>query len=99
MTRAVGDDDSLLKSLQEVVGLFKEAQTSVFKLMSSVSHQPSLLIRHPDPPLTKTIGLGTQVPQRAQIRCRTSPAQPGPRSRTGESQQLITNGSTGAVKE
>ena len=36
MTRAVGDDDSLLKSLQEVVGLFKEAQTSVFKLMSSV---------------------------------------------------------------
>ena len=37
MTRAVGDDDSLLKSLQEVVGLFKDAQTSVFKLMSSVS--------------------------------------------------------------
>ena len=41
MTRAVGDDDSLLKSLQEVVGLFKDAQTSVFKLMSSVS-QPTL---------------------------------------------------------
>jgi protoheme ferro-lyase len=37
MTRAVGDDDSLLKSLQEVVGLFRDAQTSVFKLMSSVS--------------------------------------------------------------
>ena len=37
MTRAVGDDDTLLKSLQEVVGLFKDAQTSVFKLMSSVS--------------------------------------------------------------
>lgn len=37
MTRAVGDDDSLLKSLQEVVGLFKDAQLSVFKLMSSVS--------------------------------------------------------------
>ena len=36
MTRAVGDDDSLLKSLQEVVGLFRDAQTSVFKLMSSV---------------------------------------------------------------
>lgn len=36
MTRAVGDDDSLLKSLQEVVALFREAQTSVFKLMSSV---------------------------------------------------------------
>ncbi|KAL9118599.1 MAG: hypothetical protein Q9187_004854 [Circinaria calcarea] len=37
MTRAVGDDDSMLKSLQEVVALFKEAQTSVFKLMSSDS--------------------------------------------------------------
>lgn len=37
MTRAVGDDDSMMKSLNEVVALFKEAQTSVFKLMSSVS--------------------------------------------------------------
>jgi len=37
MTRAVGDDDAMLKSLQEVVALFKEAQTSVFKLMSSDS--------------------------------------------------------------
>ena len=36
MTRAVADDESMMKSLQEVVGLFKEAQTSVFKLMSSV---------------------------------------------------------------
>lgn len=36
MTRAVGDDDSMLKSLQEVVGLFRDAQGSVFKLMSSV---------------------------------------------------------------
>lgn len=38
MTRAVGDDESMLKSLQEVVGLFELAQTSVFKLMSSVSY-------------------------------------------------------------
>lgn len=37
MTRAVGDDDSMLKSLQEVVSLFRDAQASVFKLMSSVS--------------------------------------------------------------
>jgi hypothetical protein len=44
MTRAVGDDDSMLTSLQEVVALFKEAQTSVFKLMSSVSPRPA-----PDP--------------------------------------------------
>ncbi|KAL8744025.1 MAG: hypothetical protein Q9190_003679 [Brigantiaea leucoxantha] len=37
MTRAVGDDDSMLQGLQEVVGLFREAQSSVFKLMSSDS--------------------------------------------------------------
>ncbi|KAL9100519.1 MAG: hypothetical protein Q9163_004108 [Psora crenata] len=37
MTRAVGNDASLLESLQEVVALFREAQTSVFKLMSSDS--------------------------------------------------------------
>lgn len=36
MTRAVGDEESMLKSLQEVVDLFELAQTSVFKLMSSV---------------------------------------------------------------
>ncbi|EED20637.1 developmental regulator FlbA [Talaromyces stipitatus ATCC 10500] len=37
MTKAVGDDESMLKSLQEVVDLFELAQTSVFKLMSSDS--------------------------------------------------------------
>ena len=40
MTKAVGDDDSMFKSLQEVVQLFELAQTSVFKLMSSVSFFP-----------------------------------------------------------
>ncbi|KAL8923029.1 MAG: hypothetical protein Q9208_004841 [Pyrenodesmia sp. 3 TL-2023] len=37
MTRAVGDDSAMLQGLQEVVALFKEAQNSVFKLMSSDS--------------------------------------------------------------
>ncbi|KAJ5105591.1 hypothetical protein NUU61_002938 [Penicillium alfredii] len=37
MTKAVGDDESMFKSLQEVVNLFEMAQTSVFKLMSSDS--------------------------------------------------------------
>ncbi|KAL8702397.1 MAG: hypothetical protein Q9201_004442 [Fulgogasparrea decipioides] len=37
MTRAVGDDGAMLHSLQEVVALFREAQASVFKLMSSDS--------------------------------------------------------------
>ncbi|OXV08298.1 hypothetical protein Egran_03938 [Elaphomyces granulatus] len=37
MTKAVGDDEAMFKSLQEVVNLFEEAQTSVFKLMSSDS--------------------------------------------------------------
>lgn len=43
MTKAVGDDESMFKSLQEVVHLFELAQTSVFKLMSSVcfrTHNP-----------------------------------------------------------
>jgi GTPase-activating protein SST2 len=40
MTKAVGDDDSMYKSLQEVVNLFEQAQTSVFKLMYSVSVPP-----------------------------------------------------------
>ena len=41
MTKAVGDDESMFKSLQEVEQLFEMAQTSVFKLMSSVRFSPS----------------------------------------------------------
>jgi len=37
MTRAVGDDAAMLQSLNEVASLFDKAQTSIFKLMSSVS--------------------------------------------------------------
>ncbi|KAJ5604636.1 hypothetical protein N7510_009790 [Penicillium lagena] len=37
MTKAVGDDESMFKSLQEVVSLFELAQNSVFKLMASDS--------------------------------------------------------------
>lgn len=37
MTRAVGDDDAMIKSLDEVARLFDQAQNSVFKLMASVS--------------------------------------------------------------
>lgn len=44
MTKAVGDDASMLKSLTEVVNLFEMAQVSVFKLMSSVSFSPLSLI-------------------------------------------------------
>ena len=47
MTRAVGDDEAMMTSLQEVVSLFKEAQTSVFKLMSSVSLSQSYLENPP----------------------------------------------------
>jgi hypothetical protein len=43
MTKAVGDDESMYKSLQEVVHLFELAQTSVFKLMSSVSFDSYLM--------------------------------------------------------
>ena len=37
MTRAVGDDKSMVASLKEVASLFQRAQSSVFKLMASVS--------------------------------------------------------------
>jgi hypothetical protein len=37
MTRAVGEDDQMLQSLDEVATLFDQAQNSVFKLMASVS--------------------------------------------------------------
>ena len=36
MTRAVGEDEQMLKSLEEVAVLFDQAQSSVFKLMASV---------------------------------------------------------------
>lgn len=41
MTRAVGDDEAMIKSLDEVATLFDQAQNSVFKLMASV--RPRLL--------------------------------------------------------
>ena len=37
MTRAVGEDEQMLQSLDEVAQLFDQAQNSVFKLMASVS--------------------------------------------------------------
>lgn len=37
MTRAVGEDEQMLHSLDEVAALFDQAQSSVFKLMASVS--------------------------------------------------------------
>ncbi|CAD0088473.1 unnamed protein product [Aureobasidium mustum] len=38
MTRAVGEDTEMIASLDEVATLFDQAQTSVFKLMASVSY-------------------------------------------------------------
>jgi len=46
MTRAVGDDQAMRQSLEEVHALFEKAQTSIFKLMSSVS-QPHKPFSHP----------------------------------------------------
>ena len=39
MTRAVGDNEAMIMSLDEVATLFDQAQNSVFKLMASVSIQ------------------------------------------------------------
>lgn len=38
MTRAVGEDDQMIISLDEVASLFEQALNSVFKLMASVSY-------------------------------------------------------------
>lgn len=59
MTKAVGDDESMFKSLQEVVHLFELAQTSVFKLMSSVSFVSSCRLH---PALTFISGLRPEIP-------------------------------------
>lgn len=37
MTRAVGEDEQMVRSLDEVATLFDQAQSSVFKLMASDS--------------------------------------------------------------
>lgn len=43
MTRSIGEDEEMIVSLDEVASLFDQAQTSVFKLMASVSfHSPIL---------------------------------------------------------
>ncbi len=46
MTRAVGEDAEMLKSLDEVAVLFDQAQSSVFKLMASVSHSQNMMLLH-----------------------------------------------------
>jgi hypothetical protein len=42
MTKAVGQDVTMIETLQEVTELFEDAQNAVFKLMASVSfyHPP-----------------------------------------------------------
>jgi len=37
MTKAVGQDNTMIETLQEVTALFEDAQNAVFKLMASVS--------------------------------------------------------------
>lgn len=66
MTRAVGDDDSMLQGLQEVVDLFREAQVSVFKLMSSVCFR-SVPSEDPEAVGTDRIGFGSQILKRTKV--------------------------------
>ena len=89
MTRAVGDDDSLLKSLQEVVGLFRDAQASVFKLMSSVSRST-----HPNPVegTDDHTGFRPEVPQGTKIRHCSGPTQFRPCGCAGKPVWVVTNG-------
>lgn len=65
MTRAVGDDDAMVRSLDEVATLFDQAQNSVFKLMASVS---TLRASFPENVVNKSLGLGPQVHEGTQVR-------------------------------
>ena len=70
MTRAVGDDQAMMQSLVEVADLFEKAQTSIFKLMASVSLTFffSFSCRTGVKGLTQQLGLCTEVYQALQIR-------------------------------
>ncbi|KAL9008974.1 MAG: hypothetical protein Q9173_005954 [Seirophora scorigena] len=78
MTRAVGDDTAMLQGLQEVVALFKEAQMSVFKLMSSDSvpkflKEPkyaAMLSQHnlEHPPAPSHLSAAASLPERSKSR-------------------------------
>jgi hypothetical protein len=57
MTRAVGDDEATITSLDEVAQLFDQAQNSVFKLMASVSGPGSHFDNHETNPLRRTLFL------------------------------------------
>jgi hypothetical protein len=61
MIRTNNDEESMRGSLDEVVDLFEQAQSDVFKLMASVS-----LTESPDVFLANLAGFCTQIPSRAQ---------------------------------
>lgn len=76
MTKAVGQDNSMIETLQEVAALFEDARTAVFKLMASVRARPGR--RRRDRTLTRgPTGLGAQVSPQRQVRA----AAPEPRPR------------------
>jgi hypothetical protein len=64
MTRAVGDDDAMIKSLDEVASLFDQAQTTVFKLMATVCN-PTTFSSH-GIELTD-VGLGAKILKRSKV--------------------------------
>lgn len=64
MTRAIGDDEQMIESLDEVAVLFDQAQSSVFKLMASVSPaRRANMIK-----VLTCVGFCSQVFSRAEIR-------------------------------
>ena len=78
MTRAVGDDDAMIKSLDEVATLFDQAQNSVFKLMASVSLSSIPVHGYPVQLLTQSeTGLRAKVYARAKVSEHPAGAQSG----------------------
>jgi hypothetical protein len=75
MTKAVGQDVSMIDTLHEVTALFEDAQNAVFKLMASVSGRfsPSLFFFFLlesvwTKNLTNALGLGSEITAEPQVR-------------------------------
>ncbi len=68
MTRAIGDDEAMVKSLDEVAHLFDNAQNSVFKLMASVCPQNFYFATRRVFVFTPSLGFCAQIHARAQVR-------------------------------
>lgn len=69
MTKAVGQDNTMIETLQEVTALFEDAQNAVFKLMASDSVPKFLRNTKYEQQLRNyDLDMSARVPERSQSR-------------------------------